>query len=82
MKFEADIYTGSGSAKHFVQTINADTLATLKQKASRICNHYFSSYDQMHVVVYNSGGEIERETTFSRINKKQPNNTIIWGQWR
>lgn len=66
------------------RTITTNTLSDLKRKASRIANGYFSAVDKMDVVAYHDSRKYENleKFTFLRINKKSPNNTIIYGQWR
>lgn len=62
--------------------IKAKTLQGLKAQASRIANGYWKSIDEMEVIHTKSeSGEVIR-TKLTRINKKCPNNTITYGQWR
>lgn len=62
--------------------IKAKTLQGLKAQASRIANGYCNSIDEMEVIHTNSeSGEVIR-TKWIRINKKCPNNTITYGQWK
>lgn len=59
--------------------IEANTLAGLKTKASRIANRLFNSYDKMIVTTDDAGA---RPATFWRFNRKYPNNTIEYGEWK
>lgn len=64
------------------RTIIANNMTDLKRKASRIANEYFSAHDEMKVNLHDVGKcENEEQFTFTRINRKAPNNTIIYGQW-
>lgn len=63
------------------RTIAANSYAQLKRLASRIANGYFAVYDEMRVTVCEYG---QNTSTFYlyRCNKKAPNNTIVFGQWK
>lgn len=62
------------------RTIAANSLTQLKRLASRIANGYFNATDEMRVTVCEYG----QNTVFYlyRSNKKAPNNTIVYGQWK
>lgn len=76
MKFAGKVY----SRDIFCGDVCANDLPTLKRKASRMCNGYFSAYDTM--VLHRINGEENGTVTFARINKLSPNNTVVRGQWR
>lgn len=60
----------------------ANTMTDLKRKASRIANQYFSAYDKMTVNLHDIAKcANEMQFTLTRINRKAPNNRIIYGQW-
>jgi hypothetical protein len=61
--------------------IKAKTLQGLKAQASRIANGYCNSIDEMEVLHTKEDGSVTR-TKWTRINKKCPNNTITYGQWK
>lgn len=58
--------------------IKAKTLKGLKCKASKIANNYRKPFDEMFV----TGDDFFQALRFIRINKKCPNNTIVYGQWK
>ena len=64
------------------RVVFANTLFDLKRKASRIANGHFSSVDKMEVIIHDPRRceNLER-FTLSRMNKKAPNNSIIYGRW-
>lgn len=64
------------------RVVFANTLPDLKRKASRIANGHFSAVDKMEVVIHDPRRcENLGRFTLSRMNKKAPNNSIIYGQW-
>ena len=63
-----------------IKTISADTITELKRQASIICNQINSVCDEM--VVIDRPGTLEIEYRFYRINKKSPDDRIIYGVWR
>ena len=75
MKFAAELYTRD----IFLGKIASNTLRGIKQIASRKCNGYYSAYDTLRFYRINNE---ERLATFTRINKKAPNNTIQRGEWK
>ena len=88
MTYHAEIFTGNGYHNKHIATIQADTIPTLKRKASRICNGYFNVYDRMEVIETETRNDIDGNTrtieyhwAFRRFNKKAPNNSIIRGTW-
>lgn len=88
MKYRAEIFTGNGYHNKHVASIQANTIPTLKRKASRICNGYFNVYDRMEIVETEIRTDIDGNTiiieysyAFRRFNKKTPNNTFIRRAW-
>lgn len=70
------------TAKIYGKEIKANTLKGIKVQASRIANAYWNSIDEMEVSHTDpKSGEVTR-TKWTRINKKCPNNTITYGQWK
>ena len=64
--------------------IQAKTLKGLKCKASKIANRYHNTIDEMVVTISEKVQGFPNPATFklTRINKKSPNNTIVYGQWK
>lgn len=73
-RFIAKVYSGG----KYLETVEANTISTLKRKASLSCNHCYNSYDEMAVEDTETGNCF----MLTRINKKSPNNTIVFGSWR
>lgn len=70
------------TAKIYGREIKANTLKGIKAKASRIANDYWKPIDEMEVIHTDSEGREVTRTKWVRINKKCPNNTITYGQWK
>lgn len=66
------------TATVYGQTVQAHTITSLKRKASMIANGYFNPIDEMQVCY----GPENKMLTYTRINRKTPDNTICRGQWR
>ena len=66
------------TATVYHKVIKAKTMRGLKMLASKIANQYCNAIDEMFVV----GDSILQTLRFIRINKKCPNNTIVYGQWK
>ena len=66
------------TATVYHKVIKAKTLRGLKMLASKIANQYCNSIDEMFV----TGDNLLQTLTYIRINKKCPNNTIVYGQWK
>lgn len=73
-RFIAKVYSGG----KYLETVEANTISTLKRKASLSCNHCYNFYDGMAVEDTETGNRF----MLARINKKSPNNTIVFGSWR
>mgnify|MGYP007084303757 CR=1 FL=1 len=73
-RFFAKVYSGG----KYLETIEENDISTLKRRASFICNHGHNSYDEMVVEDTETGNCF----MLTRINKKSPNNTIVYGSWR
>lgn len=73
-RFSAKVYSGGS----YIETVEANTISTLKRKASLSCNHYYNSYDEMAVEDTEAGNCF----MLTRINKRSPNNIIVFGSWR
>lgn len=69
------------TTKIYGKEIKANTLKGIKVQASRIANGYWKSIDEMEVLHTKEDGSVTR-TKWTRINKKCPNNTITYGQWK
>ena len=89
MKYRAKIFTGNGYHNKYLGSIQANTLPTLKRKASQLCNNYFNIWDRMEVIQTEVEADtegnacvIEYHAVFHRYNKKYPNNTITRDSWR
>lgn len=82
MKYKGSVFTGNGYQNKHIGYIEADSLPVLKQKASRLCNGYFNSYDRLEVIYHGEIITTEYIIVFRRYNKKYPNNTIIRDKWR
>lgn len=67
------------TAEIYGREIKAKTLKGLKCKASKIANNYWKSVDEMQVT---NDLFPDRIYKLTRINKKCPNNTIVYGQWK
>lgn len=59
------------------QTITANTLQGIKCKASKIANAHWKSFDEMEVTM-----PCGHTFKYTRINRKCPDNTITYGQWK
>lgn len=72
------------TAEIYGREIKAKTLKGLKCKASKIANNYWKSVDEMVVTIHERVQGFPRPVTFklTRINKKCPNSTIVYGQWK
>lgn len=75
MKFAGKVYSGN----LFLGSICANSMSALKRNASRKCNEHFQAIDKM--VLHRANDKDIKDLTFTRINRKSPNNTIIRGQW-
>lgn len=73
-RFIAKVYSGG----KYLETVEANTISTLKRKASLSCNHCYNFYDGMAVKDTETGSRF----MLARINKKSPNNIIVFGSWR
>ena len=62
----------------YKQTITAKTMRGLKMLASKMANRYRNSIDEMFV----TGDGFNQTYKYIRINKKCPNGTIAYGQWK
>ena len=76
MKFAGKVYSGD----ILLGNICADSITSLKRKASRKCNGYFQEFDTM--VLHRANNKEVNNLTLVRVNRKSPNNTIIKGQWK
>lgn len=65
------------TAKLYGKEIQANTIKGIKCKATNIANDYWKPYDEMEAT-FESG----RSVKYIRINKKCPNGTITYGQWK
>ena len=72
-RFFAKVYSGG----KYLETVEANKISILKRKASLSCNHCYNSYDEMAVEDTETGNCF----MLTRINKKCPNNTIVFGSW-
>ena len=72
------------TAAIYGREIKAKTLKGLKCKASKIANNYCKPFDEMVVTIHERVQGFPNPATFklTRINKKSPNNTIVYGQWK
>ena len=66
------------TATVYGQKIQAHTMTALKRKATMIANGFFNPADEMQVCF----GPDNKMLTYTRVNRKAPNNTICRGQWR
>jgi hypothetical protein len=66
------------TAQLYGKTISGKTMTEIKRKASRIANDYWNMVDRMEVTDEQSGNVL----TFMRINRKSPNNAMIFGKWQ
>ena len=73
-RFIGKVYSGG----KYLETVEANKISTLKRKASLCCNHCYNSYDEMAVEDTEAGNSF----ILARINKKSPNNTIVFGSWK
>lgn len=67
------------TATLYHRVVKAKTLRGLKMLASKIANRYCNSVDEMQVT---NDLFPDRVYKLTRINKKCPNNTIVYGQWK
>ena len=65
------------TATLYHKVVKAKTMRGLKMLASKIANQYCNSIDEMFV----TSNEF-KHIKYIRINKKCPNNTIVYGQWK
>lgn len=72
------------TAAIYGREIKAKTLKGLKCKASKIANNYRKPIDEMVVTIRERVQGFPHPATFklTRINKKCPNGTIAYGQWK
>lgn len=72
------------TAEIYGREIKAKTLKGLKCKASKIANNYRKPFDEMVVTISERVQGFPKPFKFklTRINKKCPNNTITYGQWK
>ena len=66
------------TATVYNRVVKAKTLRELKMLASKIANQYYNPIDEMFI----TGDNLLQTLTYIRINKKCPNNTIVYGQWK
>lgn len=66
------------TATLYHRVVKAKTLRGLKMLASKIANRYCNPIDEMFV----TGEGFNQTYKYIRINKKCPNNTIVYGQWK
>ena len=67
------------TATVYHRVVKSKTLRGLKMLASKIANGYRNTTDEMQVTNDLFPGRIYKLT---RINKKMPNGTIAYGQWK
>lgn len=72
------------TATIYGKEIQAKTLKGLKCKASKIANEYCKPFDEMVVTINRrvQGFPYPPKFKLIRINRKCPNNTITYGQWK
>jgi hypothetical protein len=75
MEYTGEVFCGN----KFVGNIYAKNFATLKRKASKLCNNYCKSVDT--IKLYLNCRE-DAFVTFTRINRVFPNNEIVRGTWK
>ena len=57
-------------------------LVAIKKYASRVFNQFIQAIDKMDVLLMgDSLTSYKEKYAFSRINRKAPNNTIVYGKW-
>lgn len=78
MKFAGKVYTSNKEI--LLGNICANSFVALKRRASTLCNGYYSAVDTM--VLHRVNDEEVNSLTFTRINRKSPDNRIIRGQWK
>lgn len=61
--------------------VSANSFTQLKRLASRRANNDFNSIDTLRLTIEENGCNIAI-LNFTRINRKSPNNTIIYGAWK
>lgn len=66
------------TARLYHREVKAKTMRGLKMLASKIANQYHNTIDEMFV----TGDGFNQTYKYTRINKKSPNNTIVYGQWK
>lgn len=66
------------TATVYGQMVQAHTLTELKRRATRVANQFAYPLDEMQVCY----GPANRTITYTRVNRKAPDNTICRGQWR
>jgi hypothetical protein len=67
--------------KVYGKEIKSKSLTAVKRMASRIANGYWNAIDEMEVLHTKEDGSVTR-TKWTRINKKRPNGSIAYGQWK
>lgn len=75
MRYAGKVYAGD----LFLGNVCANSMPVLKRNASRKCNGYFQAIDTM--ILHRADDKEIDGLTFTRINRKIPNNTIIRGEW-
>ena len=73
--FAGGVYSG-GVLRGFIY---GNSMTEIKRKASKLCNSYYHVIDEikLHRCNNTENGVI----TFTRMNKKSPDNCIVRGKW-
>ncbi len=66
------------TATLYGKTVQAHTITSLKRKATMVANEFFNPIDEMQVCY----GPENMTLTYTRVNRKTPDNTIRRGQWK
>lgn len=66
------------TATLYHRVVKAKTMRGVKMLASKIANQYHNAIDEMFL----TGDGFNETFKYIRINKKYPNNTIVYGQWK
>ena len=68
------------SNNQYVGMVAGVSIINLKRKASQLCNQYYNVIDTMKIRIFEDD-DVIGGISFTRINKKSPNNEIRRGQW-
>jgi len=76
MKYAGKVF----SSDIFVGNVCANSMTSLKRRASTLCNRYYRAVDTM--ILHRADDKEVDELKFVRRNRLSPNNQVIRGIWQ